>query len=303
MNQNQEQELNFQRLARQLKVIASSAIIQEALQTVSSFSGNENVTSWVIELEKVKSIHGLADQAINQLAWSRSKGIASTHIGRLLKERADIPWHELRAELEKIYGNCVDKQQAFARLKNIRQNKDENAAAFSERLLYMADRSYGPNWRTEGGDMVNQQLSSIFLDGLRSIELKTKLYGKGLTTLMEVVEAAKREDMIRKRFHVTGEVEDKNIDSKQGYATKRTEEPMEVDHFRRGGCFHCGGPHRQRDCRRRLAEKKAVQIVDTRNRRQQSDKQRIEDEDRKYRRCFFCHRKGHFARQCRQRLN
>ena len=111
----------WQHIARQLKGIVSSVITQEALQTVSAFSGTEDVTSWLVELDKVKAIHGLADSATNQLAWSRSRGTVSAHIGRILTERPQITWVKLKTDLEKEYGSTVDAQQAFAIINNSRR--------------------------------------------------------------------------------------------------------------------------------------------------------------------------------------
>ena len=187
-------------LSGQLQSIASSVIMQEALQTISVFSGTENVTNWISELEKVKVIHNLLDSAINQLAWARSKGSASIHIGRILKEQPELTWENLQSDLERVYGTVVDPQQAFAIIKNLKQRREENIMAFSERLLQMAGKVYGSTWRNAANHLANQQLSSIFLDGLLSTDLKTKLFMKGLASFVEIVEEAKKEDVTKKGF-------------------------------------------------------------------------------------------------------
>ena len=135
-------------MAGQLQSIASSVIMQEALQTISVFSGTENVTNWISELEKVKVIHNLADRAINQLAWSRSKGAASIHVGRMLREQPELTWENLQSDLERVYGTVVDPQQAFAIIKNLKQMREENITAFSERLFLWPEKCTVPRGGT-----------------------------------------------------------------------------------------------------------------------------------------------------------
>ena len=331
-NTNEPEETGWQQIAGQLQGIVSSMLTQGALLTVSEFTGTEDITSWLVELDKAKAIHGLADSNTNQLAWSRSRGPASAHIGRILSERPQITWGELKTDLEREYGSTVDAQQAFSVIKNLRQRKNESISNYSERLMGMADKVYGTAWKDRENKLVNDQLASIFLDGLTSFELKTRLYTKGIPDFMGLVVEAKKDDMVKKRF--PGGID-------------RREEPMEIDHRRRRGCYNCRGPHRAKDCPRQeqFRRKPEVRVLQTEmtlpparrtewaprentlhpsktewtsrgyslhpqkgNRRPRDENSRefkewMKREDLRQRRCFRCHRTGHFVARCQENLN
>ena len=165
----------------------------------------------------------------------------------------------------------------------------------------MADRVYGVNWKETGGAMVNQQLNSIFLDGLRSLELKARLFEKGLATFAETVKEAKKEDVTRKRFH-----------------SSIMEEEMKVNHRRPRGPYGRTGPHWARHWPNQKQTKPVsrVRMVWNKETQQQQEKRdwrhktesrrigahpdRVNKEDREQGRCFKCHMAGHFIAQCRR---
>ena len=258
-----------------------------AMGRLPTFSEKGKVTDWIQEVDKCRAIYNLTDGDTCQLAWEKTSGTVSRLVGRKLKENPRFTWAELKELLETEYGTVVDRQQAFINLTGVRQQKEEGVAGYTERFLAMTGKAYGEEWRSEITPLVEGQLVSIFMEGLRSRELKLRMYRKGTTTINEAIAVAKSEDLSKKRF--------------PGMSWRRAsdeEEPMEVDKVRRGGCFQCGGPHRSKDCRqqRTLQRPQRVQAIDNRAPRQL-------EEDRLYRRCFRCHKVGHFRAQCRAPLN
>ena len=289
----------FEKLSVQLGKVTGSLLTQGALNSVSEFSGKEKFSDWIQQVEKCRLIHGLTEHDACQLVWAKSKDTVSRLVGRALKEKPETTFNELSALLEREYGDIVDKQQAFIKLTSVRQYRDEDMSSYVERLLQLADRAYGSGWRDDPRDYIEDQLVSIFMEGLRSQELKMRIYRKQVREIDEAIKIAKAEDFSKKRFPGVFTPRQRNDGVAQG---RRHEEAMEVEHNRRGGCFNCGGPHRRQDCREREFRQKRVQAVQSQNRGQ--DDERLRQEDWRQRRCFNCHQVGHYAARCRQkRLN
>ncbi len=258
-----------------------------AMGRLPTFSEKGKVTDWIQEMDKCRSIYELTDSDTCQLAWEKTSGTVSRLVGRKLQENPRLTWTELKELLETEYGTVVDRQQAFINLTGVRQQREEGVAGYTERFLTMTGKAYGDDWRTEMTPLVEGQLVSIFMEGLRSRELKLRMYRKGTKTINEAIAVAKSEDLSKKRFP-----------GMSWRGTSDEEEPMDVDKVRRGGCFQCGGPHRSKDCgqERTLQRPRRVRAVESRAPRQL-------EEDRRYRRCFRCHQAGHFRAQCRAPLN
>ena len=313
----------FSALGTQLGKMNASLVTQGAMSGVSEFSGREKVTDWILEIDKCQSIHRLSDADTCQLAWAKSRGNASRQIGRKLKENPELEWAELKSGLEQEYGRIVDNQQAFVLLTNVKQGKEEAVSSFMERFLALTSRAYGEDWRTTQTELVQEQLVTLFMEGLRSQDIKLRIYRKQVKKVDEAINIAKAEELAKKRF------------PGDNTPRSRQEEEMEVDHHRRAGCFQCGGPHGQRNCPRNGREDKRIHAVvsqrldkgdrnpnsgrleggkrrmgrrydtasngwnDQRGRNQ--DSSRIAEDDRRYRRCFFCHQPGHYRFQCKAR--
>ena len=289
----------FESLNAQLGVVNGCLLTQGALGSVSEFTGKENFYEWIQEIEKCRKIHGLNENNTCQLVWAKTKGTVSQLVGRILKQTPDTTFSQLKGVLEREYGNIIDKQQAFIQLTTVRQGTNENVTSYVERLLCKADRAYGDNWRNDPRDFIEDQLVSIFMEGLRSHEIKTKIYQQNVREIDEAIRIAKSYDLCKKRFPTTFSQTHRNEPMVQG--RQRNEMPMEVDHSRRLACYNCGGPHRQRECRERSVRQKKVHVVENQRRGQDTRRNWTKEEDRKYRRCYICHQVGHFAAQCRQK--
>ena len=87
------------------------------------------------------------------------------------------------------------------------------------------------------------------------MRLKTRIFRLRPKTVAEAIQLAKSESISHKRFA----------------RNERIEEPMEVNHGRPRGCFHCGGPHKGRVCPKHsnsANERTRVHQIDTRDTRE-----------------------------------
>ncbi|GFO46504.1 hypothetical protein PoB_007300900 [Plakobranchus ocellatus] len=118
----------------------------------------------------------------------------------------------------------------------------------------------------------------VYLEGLSSHDVKTRIFRLQPETVAEAIRMAKEESLAHKRF----------------YRPERVEEPMEINHGRPRGCFNCGESHKSRFCSRR----DNIPAVPSRQINRVSASQ---ENDRRLKRCFVCHKPGHFMRDCPQR--
>ena len=220
-------------------------------------------------------------------------------IGRTLEENPQVTWEKLKAILEQVFGQIIDRGQAFTKLTSIRQGRDEDICAYVERTLHLADKAYGQDWKTTENAVVQSQLTSIFMEGLRSPELKLRIYRQNVSKIEDAIQIAKADDLSRKRF------------PNAFPGLRRVEEPMEVGRHRRGGCFNCAGPHSTRECPQHLTTPpirgqrppRNVRVVQNSTTHRQESTESLREADRRYRRCFRCHRAGHFSAQCKNPVN
>lgn len=279
----------FTEMSTQVNRVVASMITQGALNAVSEFTGKEKISEWLQEIEKTMIIQNLSDSDACSLAWAKSKGTVARFIGRTIKTSPDVPWKHLRALLDKEYGNIVDKQQAFSTLRNIKQRREEDISSYVERLLHLANKAYGDDWKNETSDLLEDQLVGIFLDGLQSYDLKVKIYREEVRDIDEAIRIAKKENLSRKRFSAEG-----------SSRYQRNEEPMEIGHHRPSGCSKCGNKfHRTHECRRDMNIRPTTRRVRTvQAPRFEAQPEDIREKDKRLGRCFRCHRTGHFSYNC-----
>ena len=170
----------------------------------------------------------------------------------------------------------------------------------------MADEAYGHGWRTRNNGLIEEQLATIFMEGLKDPSLKRTIYKKGVKTIEEATKIAKAEDRSKQRFpgEFQGNRREEMMEADRPRRSNHSDRrvlPMEIDHHRRGGCFRCGGQHRAKDCRTDVPNRRRVNALQVTPR--EYERERIAEEDRRLRRCFRCHKVGHQIRECMNRLN
>ena len=199
-------------------------------------------------------------------------------------------------------------------------------------MLKLVELAYEKNLKSLDDDLVQWQLVSIFMEGLRSCELKRRIYKKNVKKLQEAINIVKEDELSKKRFPDSFPEEAKGIDrlrrtgsdSDYGgslYSKDCREQWWEpktgrvshrkVNRLRRTSSDpYYVRPQHFRDCYRQFHESKTdripprkVSVVNNTEVWRGRDEKGVYDLDRRYRRCFYCHRQGHFWVKCRDRLN
>ena len=307
-------------------------LTQGAFTKIPLFTAGDEFEDWIFEIEKSAKIHGLSDQSTCFLAWNRSKEIVSKLIARRLEESPDLTWSQLKADLGKVFGQFVDKGHAFTQLTGIVQGKHEDIYSYIERMLKLIELAYERNWKSLDDDLIQWQLISIFMEGLRSCELKRRIYKKNVKKLQEAINIVKEDELSKKRFPNSFPGKAKGIDRPRRTGRdsvyggslyskdcrEQCQEPKtgrlshrKVNRLRRTSSDpYYVRPQHFMDCYRQFHESKTnripprkVSVVNITEVWRETNEKGVYDLDRRYRRCFYCHRQGHFWVKCRDRLN
>ena len=315
----------IERINGQLGRIGGSLVIQGLLDRVPEFTGKEKLEDWLQEINKSKLTHGLSDKEVCQLMWAKSRGTVSRVVGRKLTEKPTTTHEELVTLLENEYGQLVDGHHAFSKLTKIKQGKDEELSSYIERLFQLVGKAYGEKWKTAHTDVVQPQLVGIFMEGLREREVKLRIYRKGVATLEEAIAIAKAEETEKRRFPLPGPSRPPVERAVFGPPGRE-----EVQLHGRVAYYGCGGVNKQNDWPKEgsMRGRPPPQRIDRgqfersrdpnrgykfgygatwRNQgtqvyqgKQVEARSNLKEEDWRLRRCYSCHKEGHFAAKCRE---
>ena len=127
---------------------------------------------------------------------------------------------------------------------------------------------------------MQRQLVGFFIDGLAHDYLKMKVMRENPVEFELAVGIITEEQNLRQKCAPRTRFRS-DADRPMHHRVRRhaPQEPMEVDHSRGRGCYHCGGNHKARECRKGIME---VQ-------KQRQD--RVQ--------CWRCHGYVHIQRNCR----
>ena len=173
-------------LHQDLQSVGAAVLTQSALSSVPLLTSQSNLSAWLEDIDKHIAVHGLNDTSIVNLAWARCKGTISSFISRYREEHSTIKWVDLRSELIKEFGDEVDEEQAISRFTSLRQKKDEDITSYTERLLRVGRRAYKSEWNSS--ELHMKQAKAVFMDGLRSMDLKKKIYSLKPASLEEAIQ-------------------------------------------------------------------------------------------------------------------
>ena len=138
------------------------------------------------------------------------QGAASDFLGRVLRQRPDIPWPALRNQLREQFSDTGDALIAKQKLIRLRQCKDESIHNYAERLFSLAEEAYTAiDLNT---DIVQRQLVEILTAGLKDDRIARKLLREQPADLAQAVRLTATEFQTSKCFELC----------------RRVEEPMDV---------------------------------------------------------------------------
>lgn len=242
----------FQNLIQELSHVSKALATSSVSNTLEPFGGDSKFFKlWLQNIDKQAFVLGCTEETKVTIAFQSSRGMVSEFIGRHLRANPNCAWPDLKEELKKQYGDVIDRQHAMTVLRSARQTK-ESVQVFAQRLLGLAEDAFLGELENP---VAQQQLTTIFVDGLTSTELKTKMIRENHPNFEAAVQAAVKEQHTRQRVQARlGKA------TPSTYLTRNEEEPMEVDQSRRMKCFHCEGPHKARFCPRRDAIRRVQEI-------------------------------------------
>ena len=281
----------FRNLATQMAGVSTAVGAQGVAQLIKSFEGDpKQYKEWIKSVEKYAVLTGLDNNRIKLVAYQASRGAVSGFLQRYLRDNVNATWDQVKTELASRFAEVTDPQHALMLLRNIRQKMAENVQVYAERLLSIAEDSF-PGGVGAGGNpaqvqAIERQLVDQFVDGLANDGMKMKVMRGNPNTLQAAVALAMEEQNLRKRFDLRTKTPRMNdrIDRQEGPV------PMEIDHMRpRRRCNICNRfGHIPKDCR---ARERQVNVIENRPRQKREDVI-----------CWSCQGKGHFARECQNRI-
>ncbi|ESP03278.1 hypothetical protein LOTGIDRAFT_171625 [Lottia gigantea] len=240
----EEETTFFHTLSDQLNRLTNSISTNGVVTIIDSFEGDPKAfREWTRSIEKYAVLASIPNDRMKLIAYQTSKGVVSNFIRRYLDTHPAADWPTLKDELSARFAEVTDAQHAFALLRKVKQNHNENVQFFGERLLVLASEAYSGTSSLE----IERQLVGFFVDGLKENYLKLKILRENPKTLQLAVTLAMSEQNLRTRFALrTGSNFPRNEDSSS------RDEPMEVDHFRPRKCRICyRHGHEAKDCRRK----------------------------------------------------
>ena len=280
---------------------------------VDTFTGeSKQFKSWVRSIEKCALINKLPDDEKSILALRYSDGIVSDFLQRYLEENTELTCAELKKELTHRYGEVTDKYIKFAELRYVKQHKTEKVQDFAERVLILAREAYQDFEHT---DLVDHQVTGIFVDGLIDESIKIKLIRANPQKLEDAISKAKFEQDIKIKCRLrTGNFNqhEENGETTRIQCRDRSEDssiqqelgnnviPVTVDYSNRNlFCTFCKlRNHNYEECRHRL--RRQINGIQADNHRFRDDSDiRLNTQAGYYQRqCWFCQEMGHIKINC-----
>ena len=274
-------------LCNEMKVAQGGSLVQPF-----SGEGHSQFSTWVKEMERTKLRINGTDERMRSLALATLKGAAADFLVRLLKNDPRLSWKEILHKLKGRYCDLADARYAKQQLRALEQTKTESVQNFSERV-YLAAQEAFPGQDLDEDATLQSILIDVLVNGLRSVSITRHLIRTNPRTFREAVNNAAQEQQTLRSI-------------KLQQATKRAEEPMEVDH---NDLEFLVQPSRRPDSLEgqvtEIAEsvRQLVRRQDELERSAQvgkGNKKRPKTDKDGHFICYQCNKPGHIARNCKQ---
>ena len=280
---------------QQLGNIMNSLSFQISNKNLSSdieaFHGSpEKFKDWIKSIEKYCLINQRDEDGKMAIAFQTSRGVVSDYIFRWQSETNQInkSWASLKRELIFRFSPIVDQKHARNVLRLSKQKQDESIIAFSTRLYNLSLEAYDAQVL---GEHMQEELTDIFIDGIRNQKLRFKLMERKPATFEQAVKIANEDQHLRKMFAL------------RGHRTVDGEEDMEIDSSRKQrNCYYCGKlGHSAANCRQKLRQQQEnKQVHEIRGSEKNDWTEKQPRQEKMPPRCYYCNQPGHFKRECKK---
>lgn len=196
---------------------------QSVTQQIREFDGQNSrkFKEWLRDIERAAAVVEADDERYRAFCLMTLKGPASDFLGRILRQRPQIPWDVLKTQLREQFSDTGDALIAKQKLLRTAQYKDESIQNFAERLFGLAEEAYTGD--ELNSHIVQSQLVEVLTAGLRDDRIARKLLRDRPRDLSQAVRMAMTEFQTGKCFELCRRAEeamDVNQVTSQGTALR-----------------------------------------------------------------------------------
>ena len=233
-NANTEIRYGFGELHKGLSSLASVLDAKNYISNITKFAGQdkpgktEKFDDWVRQVERVKALKNLDDAAMRDICASTLTHAAADYCSRVIAEKKDITWVQLRSLLKERYASVATEFTARYALRQIKQKPDESVQGLSERIMKIAEAAYSPEQRNSPlfkSEIIDILIGAVHDHGAmkKMINTRPTSFDKGVELALSAQHAETIYQMFRQNAHSR---------SNAGYQA-RVEQPMEVSAIKR----------------------------------------------------------------------
>lgn len=153
-----------------------TAALKDRIPTFDGSGGSTNFNVWLKAMIRTRTLNGLSDEAMKELATLTTKGTCSDFLFRLLDGSHIITWDLLETQLKERYSNSCDTLLARQSLNNVQQEAHESIQAFAEKIMSAAGEAYSKEELRNS--VVLQDVLRVFIKGIEDPDIARKLIQK-----------------------------------------------------------------------------------------------------------------------------
>ena len=233
-NANTEIRHGFGELHKGLSSLASVLDAKNYISNITKFAGQdkpgktEKFDDWVRQVDRVKALKNLDDAAMRDICASTLTHAAADYCSRVIEEKKDITWVQLRTLLKERYASVATEFTARYALRQIKQKPDESVQGIAERIMKLAEAAYSPEDRKSPlfkSEIIDILIGAVHDHGAmkKMINNRPTSFDKGVELALSAQHAETIYQMFRQNAHSRGNT---------AYQA-RVEQPMEVSAIKR----------------------------------------------------------------------